>query len=150
MAKYWVQIDGACDRPLTEEELFSTYKDHLSGEMPCAKTGENRWGKLIDFFPDWQDQIRKAGSLPVPITIPKEEGVPERYPTLRLISTLYRILAGCVGFLSMVLIVSGIISKDLILTIIGIATALTGIIGCLAIAEVILLFLDIEKNTRKG
>ena len=56
--QYWIRVDGCpSDEPLTKEELFSKYHRHLTADTPCAKVGENEWGHLIDFFPDWQNLI---------------------------------------------------------------------------------------------
>jgi len=56
--QYWVRIDGhGCDQPLSKEELFSKYHRHLTANTPCAKVGENTWGDLCDFFPDWQNLV---------------------------------------------------------------------------------------------
>jgi len=56
--QYWVRIGGhGCDQLLTKKELFSKYHRHLNACTPCAKVGENTWGHLIEFFPDWQNLI---------------------------------------------------------------------------------------------
>ena len=152
MTKYWVQMDGHCDIPLTKEELFFTYGNRLTGDTPCAKAGENKWGKLIDFFPDWQNPILDPSAVSSKAEEPASKTA--RDPSLLLLSNLYRILAGIVGFAALIIVVCGVAmganAAALMVMLGGIIGGFFGVITNLAIAEAILLLIDIEKNTRKG
>ena len=146
--QYWVQIAGIhLDRPLTKEELFSKYRDRLTGETPCSKVGENKWGKLSDYFPDWQNS--QAEAAPIEPDLVEPETPTRRYPALRVLSVLYRVLAVVVGIAAFIVIMIGISMENVQLIFGGIIGGAFGVITNLAIAEFILLFLDIEKNTRK-
>ena len=72
-----------------------------------------------------------------------------RYPALRVLSVLYRVLAVVVGIAAFIVIMIGISMENVQLIFGGIIGGAFGVITNLAIAEFILLFLDIEKNTRK-
>jgi len=60
--QYWIQIDNTAAPPLSEEELFSEYGRRLTGDAPCAKVGEGKRGKVVDFFPSWQKEVERASS----------------------------------------------------------------------------------------
>lgn len=78
-----------------------------------------------------------------------------RYPALRVIAGIYRILAFLFGIAAIVVIIFGVRALDSSgaevgapLIIGGFLGGLIGVITNLAAAEGILVFLDIEQNTR--
>ena len=80
----------------------------------------------------------------------KETDTTERYPVLRIFATLYKIIA----FLSPIaaLLIGLSLSKQLGSTVAMLIAVISGIIAFLifyATAEGILVFIDIEANTRK-
>ena len=72
------------------------------------------------------------------------------YPALRIVIALYRITAFFIGIVAITGIVLGIIKGDLVFFIYGVIGGLIGVITCIAAAEAIKVFLDIEENTRKS
>lgn len=78
-----------------------------------------------------------------------------RYPALRIVAGIYRVLAVLVGIAAIIVIIVGIqaIGADagqegLFLIFGGILGGLIGVVTNLAVAEGILVFLDIEEHTR--
>jgi len=51
--KYWIRKTGIpADQPFTKEMLF-LYRDFLTADTPCYKSGMSDWGTIADYFPDW-------------------------------------------------------------------------------------------------
>lgn len=79
-----------------------------------------------------------------------------RYPALRVISSIYRILAVFTGIAAIIVVIIGVgrlddrhsSSEGLLLILVGIGGGFFGVITSLAAAEAIRVFLDIEENTR--
>jgi len=62
---YWIKKTGIpADRPFNKEELFSQYYELLTADTPCAKSGENMWGTIVNYFPDWQSLKLKQTEHP--------------------------------------------------------------------------------------
>jgi hypothetical protein len=76
-----------------------------------------------------------------------------RYPALRIVAGLYRIVAVITGIAAVILIAVGVRfldrgSEGVLLIIGGILGGLIGVVTTLAAAEGIRVFIDIEENTR--
>ena len=71
--QYWIKLNGGSDLPLTKEELFSKYAGQLTSDTACAKVGENKWGKLSDYFPDWQNPADDPAEMAA-----RTKGIPQR------------------------------------------------------------------------
>lgn len=72
-----------------------------------------------------------------------------KYPALHLISTIYKFFAFLSAFVGVIFIIGGLAEGHLILFAYGILSLTLGVVINWAIAEGILLFIDIESNTRK-
>ena len=67
-----------------------------------------------------------------------------------IVIAFYWITAFFIGIVAITGIVIGIIKSDLGFFISGVIGGLIGVITCIAAAEAIKVFLDIEENTRKS
>lgn len=72
------------------------------------------------------------------------------YPALRIVIAVYWVAAFFIGIVASTGIVIGIMKGELVLFISGVIGGLIGVITCIAAAEAIKVFLDIEENTRKS
>jgi len=83
----------------------------------------------------------------------------KKYPALRIISGIYETLAWILGFgvaLSGLIVAGtqkkvyggGITSSGIIIAVVSIIVGALLLIGLLAVAEIIKLFIDVEENTR--
>jgi len=145
--KYWINISGASSHPFTKEELFSQYGDRLTADTPCSKVGENTWGKISDYFPDWQ-----SSGVERPAASPSDEVPSTRYPFLVTLIVIFRLLAVLAGVVAVVVVFEGFSYPGKVgdvLVLEGIVGGCFGVVTNLAIAAVIRLLLDIEENTRK-
>lgn len=79
-------------------------------------------------------------------TIPSKSA---RYPALQFIASLYRVLAVLTGLVCILLVLLHLSSGNLLFIIAYIIGGIIGVITNLAIAEGIVVFIDIEKNTRE-
>ena len=82
-----------------------------------------------------------------------ESAATSRYPALRIVAGIYRILAFLVGIAAIIVVVVGVRALDngsegILLILGGILGGLIGVVTNLAAAEGIRVFLDIEENTR--
>lgn len=73
-----------------------------------------------------------------------------RYPALRIIASIYRVLAVILAIAGLAVIVFGIAGGQIELILAGSLGATLGVITSLAAAEGIIVFLDIEENTRRA
>ena len=78
-----------------------------------------------------------------------------RYPALRFIASIYRLLAYLIGIAAFICVFIGLIialmddgERGILMIIVGLLGGFVGFITSLAAAEGIIVFLDIEKNTR--
>ena len=78
-----------------------------------------------------------------------EDGSMNRYPALRGLSTIYRILAFLSGLVGLILIIAGFSEQAPLIALYGFMALILGVVVNLTISEGILLFIDIESNTRK-
>ena len=86
----------------------------------------------------------------------QEPALSQRYPALRAIGSVYRILAVLTGIIAVIIIIIGVRQSDadrgiavgMPLILGGLVGGSVGVISNLAVAEIIRVFLDIEENTR--
>jgi len=58
--EYWIQVNGVnSSTSLTPKEIFTKYQGSLNANTACCEVGENQWGQLSDYFPDWEDLVRE-------------------------------------------------------------------------------------------
>ncbi|KLU63311.1 hypothetical protein CEB3_c02910 [Peptococcaceae bacterium CEB3] len=123
------------------------------------------YNQIISEFPDSKEagyaksQISNLeGTIQKPKTMAVQEGgepnyaapLEERYPILRSIASLYKVLAVLVGILAVILIVMGMGGAPNVGMIIeSFIGGLIGVVILLAMSEGITVFLDIEENTRR-
>jgi hypothetical protein len=75
----------------------------------------------------------------------------KKYPTLRFVSSMYKFLAWISLFLTIIFFFYSLSQTDLQMAL-GIGVIVGGVVSFmtfLALSELLLLFIDIEKNTRK-
>ena len=72
-----------------------------------------------------------------------------KYQALKIISNIYRVLAFVSGLAGIILIIAGFITGVFVTSIYGLVLITIGVIANLAISEGIVLFIDIERNTRR-
>lgn len=72
------------------------------------------------------------------------------YPALRIVISFYWGLAFLVGITAITGIFIGFAKGELVISICGLLGGLIGVITCIAAAEAIKVFLDIEDNTRRS
>lgn len=72
------------------------------------------------------------------------------YPALRIVIAVYWVAAFFIGIVAITIIVYSATKVDLVLFVYGVIGGLIGVITCIAAAEAIKVFLDIEENTRKS
>jgi len=80
----------------------------------------------------------------------KESIVEEaKYPTLRTISLIYKVLAVINGLGALIAIIYGLLKSEMIIITYSLVSGIIGVIAFLAISEIIKLFIDLEQNSRK-
>ena len=72
------------------------------------------------------------------------------YPALRIVISFYWCIALFVGITAVAFIFVGFAQGNLGITILALLGGLIGVITCIAAAEAIKVFLDIEDNTRRS
>ena len=125
----------------------------------CKKCGE----QIEDNFEAcWQCGTEKAGSPPSDQQVFEEQereletevqGDQLRYPALRLIARIYRRLAWLVVVLGVIGVIFGFVSLGTVVlgVLLILGSLIGGAIGCvtlLAVSEALMVFIDIEENTR--
>ncbi|MDF7809579.1 hypothetical protein P4E94_19230 [Pontiellaceae bacterium B12219] len=92
-----------------------------------------------DLFPDSSESLHNE----------KYKPSDTKYPALITISTIYRVIAFLIGVTCSIGVLIALINGQLIVSISLVIGGLIGVVTNLAIAEGILVFLNIEKNTRE-
>jgi len=72
-----------------------------------------------------------------------------KYPTLRTISLIYKVLAVINGLGALIAIIYGLLKSEMIIITYSLVSGIIGVIAFLAISEIIKLFIDLEQNSRK-
>lgn len=113
----------------------------------CKKCGE----QLEDQFDScWKCSASRYTANVDDTSISKkaEEQHKFRYPMLRLMSSLYGILAFLVAAGGVIGLIYGIANGSLLVIVVSIIWSLVGCLSLLSLAELIRLLLAIEENTR--
>ena len=75
----------------------------------------------------------------------------EKYPVLKSISGIFKAFAWIIGIVTIIVAVMclQIVEKGIIFSLISLVSGGLIVLGVLAVAEIIILFIDIERNTRQ-
>ncbi len=97
-AKYWIRVRGGTpNSPCTEEELFSKYAGYLAASTPCTQVGENKWNKLVEYFPERQGEFVLESEIPPdPDAVSPEVGY-RVFRRCRMLLVAFMVLMGSVS-----------------------------------------------------
>lgn len=112
---------------------------------------ENGFNSYEEYFDKEVTLQKKAAAENILINSGQSSNSYDKYPALRTISGIYKVFAWIIGIVS--IIVAAIFLKagetGLIFSLISIVVGGLIVLGVLAVAESIMVFIDIEHNTRQ-
>ena len=150
----WIRRDGVEFGPCTLEQVKESIDN---GEATLEdEAWMDGWDDYLTIgdIPHYFSELRSPPKPHLMAEMPPEDEIeeidePKRYPVLRAIASLYQILAILTIGAGLLFIIWGFDQRDGGFIVTGFMGTLIGPVTFFAAAEGILVFLDIEENTRK-